>query len=82
MESRTLLERGMNLAVQAAMIPMHLTSLCSSQNMTPETLIYVKNATIAAQTLPYTACPMISSVQNLTPIFSFKEFLYIDFKQT
>jgi hypothetical protein len=29
------------------MIPMHLTSPCSSQNMAPEVLIYVKNATIA-----------------------------------
>ena len=46
--SQTLQERGMNLPVQAAMIPIHLTSPCSSQNMAPEVLIYVKNATLGA----------------------------------
>ena len=42
--SQTLQEKGMNLPVQAAMTPMHLTSPCSSQNMAPGALIYVKNA--------------------------------------
>jgi hypothetical protein len=41
---QTLQEKGMNLPVQAAMIPMHLTSPCSFQSMAPEILNYVKNA--------------------------------------
>ena len=46
MRFQTLQEKGMNLPAQVAMIPIHPTFPCSSQNMAPKVLIYVKNATI------------------------------------